>query len=91
MLNFGVSILLPVRKGAVKSVNHAMNLQELFRQIFNHTSTLKDLGITEESSRQIISATIDVWKDSLQNPFALACVLSPQIHAASVRRKEPEQ
>ena len=26
---------LPVRRGTVKSVNHAMNLQDLFRQLFN--------------------------------------------------------
>ena len=37
-----------VRRGAVKSVNHAMNLQDLFRQLFNHPSTLEDLGITED-------------------------------------------
>jgi hypothetical protein len=42
---------LPVRRGAVKSVNHAMNLQDLFRQLFNHPSTLEDLGITEEISK----------------------------------------
>jgi hypothetical protein len=48
---------LPVRRGAVKSVNHAMNLQDLFRQLFNHPSTLKDLGIAEERSKQILSAT----------------------------------
>jgi hypothetical protein len=67
---------LPVRRGAVKSVNHAMNLQDLFRQLFNHPSTLEDLGITEQRSKQIMSATIDAWRDSLQNPFALACVYS---------------
>jgi hypothetical protein len=82
---------LPVRRGAVKSVNHAMNLQDLFRQFFNHPSTLEDLGITEERSKQIMSATIDDWRDSLQNPFALACVLSSQINAADARRKEQEQ
>ena len=26
---------LPVRRGTLKSVNHAMNLQDLFRQLFN--------------------------------------------------------
>jgi hypothetical protein len=82
---------LPVRRGTVKSVNHAMNLQDLFRQLFNHPSTLEDLGITEERSKQIMSATIDAWRDSLQNPFALACVLSSQINAADARRKEQEQ
>jgi hypothetical protein len=82
---------LPVRRGAVKSVNHAMNLQDLFRQLFNHPSTLEDLGITEERSKQIMSATIDAWRDSLQNPFALACVLSSQINAADARRKEQVQ
>jgi hypothetical protein len=75
----------------VKSVNHAMNLQDLFRQLFNHPRTLEDLGITEERSKQIMSATIDAWKESLQNPFALACVLSAQINAADARRKEQEQ
>ncbi len=75
----------------MKSVNHAMNLQDLFRQLFNHPSTLEDLGITEERSKQIMSATIDAWRDSLQNPFALACVLSSQINAADARRKEQEQ
>ena len=75
----------------MKSVNHAMNLQQLFRQFFNHPTTLKDLGITEERSKQILSATIDVWKDSIQNPFTLACLLSSQINAANVRRKEQEQ
>jgi hypothetical protein len=68
-----------------------MNLQDLFRQLFNHPSTLEDLGITEERSKQIMSATIDAWRDSLQNPFALACVLSSQINAADARRKEQEQ
>jgi hypothetical protein len=82
---------LPVRRGTVKSVNHAMNLQDLFRQIFNHPSTLEDLGITEDRSKQIMSATIDAWRDSLQNPFALACVLSSQINAADAQRKEQEQ
>ncbi len=82
---------LPVRRGTVKSVNHAMNLQDLFRQLFNHPSTLEDLGITEERSKQIMSATIDAWRESLQNPFALACVLSAQINAADARRKEQEQ
>jgi hypothetical protein len=82
---------LPVRRGTVKSVNHAMNLQDLFRQLFNHPSTLEDLGITEERSKQIMSATIDAWRDSLQNPFALACVLSSQINAADAQRKEQEQ
>ena len=82
---------LPVRRGTVKSVNHAMNLQDLFRQLFNHPRTLEDLGITEERSKQIMSATIDAWKESLQNPFALACVLSAQINAADARRKEQEQ
>ena len=67
---------LPVRRGAVKSVNHAMNLQEHFRQLFNHPTTLKDLGMKEERSKQIMSATIDVWKDSPQNPFALACLIN---------------
>ena len=70
---------LPVRRGTVKSVNHAMNLQDLFRQLFNHPRTLEDLGITEELSKQIMSATIDDWRESLQNPCALACVLSAQI------------
>ena len=65
---------LPVRRGAAKSVNHAMNLQNLFRQLFNHPRTLEDLGIKEERSKQIVSATVDVGRDSLQNPFALACV-----------------
>jgi len=75
----------------VKSVNHAMNLQDLFRQFFNHPRTLEDLGITEDRSKQIMSATIDAWRESLQNPFAIACVLSPQINAAEARRKEQEQ
>ncbi len=76
---------LPVRRGTVKSVNHALNLQDLFRQLFNHPSTLEDLGITEERSKpNIMSATIDVWRDSLQNPFALACILSSQRNAADV-------
>ena len=66
-------------------------LQDLFRQLFNHPSTLEDLGITEERSKQIMSATIDAWRDSLHNPFALACVLSSQINAADTRRKEQEQ
>ncbi len=42
---------LPVRRGTVKSVNHAMNLQDLFRQLFNHPRTLE--GITGERSKQI--------------------------------------
>jgi hypothetical protein len=82
---------LPVQRGTVKSVNHAMNLQDLFRQLFNHPSTLEDLGIIEEHSKQIMSATIDAWRDSLQNPFALACVLSSQINAADAQRKEQEE
>jgi hypothetical protein len=82
---------VPVRRGVVKRVNHAMNLQDLFRQLFNHPSTLEDLGITEDRSKQIMSATIDAWRDSLQNPFALACVLSSQINAADAQHKEQEQ
>ena len=38
-----------------------------------------------------MSATIDAWRDSVQNPFALACVLSSQINAADARRKDQEQ
>ncbi len=72
-------------------MNHAINLQDLFRQLFNHSRTLEDLGITEERSKQIMSATIDAWRESLQNPFALARVLSAQINAADARRKEQEQ
>ena len=56
-----------------------------------HPRTLDDLGITEERSKQIMSATIDAWRESLQNPFALACVLSAQTNAADARRKEQEQ
>jgi hypothetical protein len=82
---------LTVRRGTVKSMNHAMNLQDLFRQLFNHPRTLEDLGITEERSKQIMSATIDVWRESLQNPFTLACVLSAQINVADARCKEHEQ
>ena len=37
-----------------------------------------------------MSATIDAWRDSLQNSFALACILLPQIHADDVRRKVQE-
>ena len=55
---------LPVRRGTLKSVNHAINLQDLFRQLFNHSRTLEDLGITEERSKQIMSATIDAWRES---------------------------
>jgi hypothetical protein len=73
---------LPVRRGMVNSVNHAMNLQDLFRQLFDHPRTLEDLGIAEERSKQIMSAPIDAWRESLQNPFALACVLSAQINAS---------
>jgi hypothetical protein len=73
---------LPDRRGVVKSVNHVMNLQDLISQLFNDPSTLEDLGITEECSKQIMTATIDAWRDSLQNPFALACVLSSQINTA---------
>ena len=43
-------------KGAVKSVNNGMNLQDLVRQLLNHPSTLEDLGITEERGKQIMSA-----------------------------------
>jgi hypothetical protein len=63
----------PCRVMAVKAYSHEFTRS--FRQLFNHPSTLEDLGITEERSKQIISATTDAWKDSLQNPFALACVL----------------
>ena len=72
----------------VMAVNHAMNLQDLFRQLFNHPRTLEDLGITEERGKQIMSVTIDAWRESLRNPFALACVLSAQINAADARRKD---
>jgi hypothetical protein len=75
----------------VKCVNHAMNLQDLFRQLFNHPRTLEDLGITEERTKQIMNATIDALRDSLQNPFTLACVLSSQINAADASRKDQKQ
>jgi len=87
----GCDLQLPVRRGTVKSVNHAMNLQDLFRQLFNHPRTLEDLGIKEERSKQIMTATIDAWRESLQNPFVLACELSAQLNAADARRKEQEQ
>jgi hypothetical protein len=35
--------------------------------------------------------SIDAWRDSLQKPFALACVLSSQINAADARHKDQEQ
>jgi hypothetical protein len=60
-------------------------------QLFNHPRTLEDLGRTQERSKQIMSATIDAWRDSLPSPFALVCVLSSQINAADARRKEKEQ
>ena len=49
--------------------------------------------VTESSTNKQhhLSATIDAWKESLQNPFALACVLSAQINAADARRTEQEQ
>jgi len=50
---------LPDRRGVVKSVNHVMNLQDLISQLFKDPSTLEDLGITEECSKQIMTATID--------------------------------
>ena len=82
---------VPVRRGAAKRVNHKMNLQDLFRQFFNPPRILEDLGMTEERRKQIMSATIDAWRDSLQNPFALACVLASQImllmHGAKNRNK----
>jgi hypothetical protein len=68
-----------------------MNLQDLFRQLFNHPRTLEDLGITEERTKQIMNATIDALRDSLQNPFTLACVLSSQINAADASRKDQKQ
>ena len=60
---------LSVRRGTVKSMNHAMNLQDLFRQLFNHPRTLEDLGITEERSKQIMSTTIDAWKEQRWEPL----------------------
>jgi hypothetical protein len=48
---------LPVRRGAVKSVNHVMNLQDLFRQLFNHPST--------HIFRPLAATTL-----TLQNPHA---------------------
>jgi hypothetical protein len=72
-------------------MNHAMNLQDLFRQLFDHPRTLEDLGITEERRKQIMSATIDAWRDSLQNPLAFECVLSSQINTADAQHKEQEQ
>ena len=41
---------LPVRRGAAKSVNHAMNLQDLFRQLFNHPKTQKYVMRTQKGS-----------------------------------------
>ena len=86
-----LDLQLPVRRGTTKSVNHAMNLQDLFRQLFNHPRTLEDLGITKERNERIMSATIDTFRDGLQNTFALACVLSSQLKAADEQRKEQEQ
>ena len=82
---------LPVRRGTAKSVDHAMNLQDLFRQLFNHPKTLEDLGITQERNEKIMSATIEAWNASLQNTFAWVCVMSSQINAAEARRKEHER
>ena len=48
---------LPVRRGKVKSVDHTMNLHNLFRQLFNHPKTLKDIGITAERQALVMSAT----------------------------------
>jgi hypothetical protein len=76
-------------------VNHAMHLQDFvgfFMQLLiSHPRTSENLGRTEERSKQIKSATIDAWRDSLQNPFALVSVLSSQINAADARCKEHEQ
>ena len=75
-----VAICNWLRRGTVKSVNHAMNLQDLFRQLFNHPRTLEDLRITEERSKQIMSATM-----LGENPYR---ILS-RLHAYSQRRQTP--
>ena len=65
---------LPVRRGTVKSVNHAMNLQDLFRQICNHPRTLEDLGITEERSKQIMSAMYNRCLERIPTESFRACM-----------------
>jgi hypothetical protein len=70
----------------VKSVNHAMNLQDLFRQLLNHPSTLEDLGITEERSKQIMSVTIDADARRKEQEQAAAATRS-----AAIERKTLEE
>ena len=82
---------LPVRRGKVKSVNHAMNLQDLFRQLFNHPKTLKDIGITAERQALVMSAAAEAWKDVLQNPFSLAYFITSKKHGDDAKRKAREK
>ena len=62
---------LPLRRGKTKSVDHRMNLEDLFRQLFNYPKTLKDIGITAERSARVMVATADAWKGVLENVFSL--------------------
>ena len=62
---------LPLRRGKTKSVDHKMNLEDLFRQLFNYPKTLKDIGITAERSARVMVATADAWKGVLENVFSL--------------------
>ena len=48
-----------------------MNLEDLFRQLFNYPKTLKDIGITAERSARVMVATADAWKGVLENVFSL--------------------
>ena len=82
---------LPVRRGKVKSVDHAMNLHDLFRQLFNHPKTLMDIGITAERQALVMSATAEAWKDALQNPFSLAYFINSKKYGDDAKRKAKEK
>ena len=82
---------LPVKRGKAKSVNHSMNLIDLFRQQFNAPKTLEDLGITPERITRIMTAKVEAWKDTLKNPFALAYVITAKDKERKSKEREADE
>ena len=79
---------LPVKRGKTKSVDHAMNLEDLFRQLFNHPRTLQDIGITAERRARIMKATADAWKGVVENVFALSFLVDRKCIDRKMKEKD---
>ena len=71
----GTSIQIPIVKWLVKSTNHKGNVIDVFRQIYNKTVSLADIGINDSRNTKIHRTITE---------------LSPNISEKDERRKKLE-